>query len=220
MDDLLDGDDRLPSELDERVQAELQSGERLLWVGQPDPMRMAKQALPAVLFGIPWTAFAIFWVAGAATMMGGFGGEDRPQIPGGFGGLFSCFPLFGLPFILIGLAMLTSPYWLYRQAKQTCYALTDRRAILWQSGFWGSVNVRSYRPDALGKMTRTDYADGTGDLIFEELLTLNSHRSSRATMNTTMTRHGFIAIRKVREVEMLLRRVLLPDENEGTIEKA
>jgi hypothetical protein len=198
----------LPDDLDARVRAELRAGERLVWVGQPQPGRFARGAIPIVLFGIAWTAFAVFWMAAASgTLFGGFGGNNNT--PGEFRAFFACFPLFGLPFVLIGLGMLSSPYWFRRQAKRTCYALTDRRAILWQASPFGSVTVRSYGPEALDKIHRTEYADGCGDFVFEEAVSVGWNKHGQRT--TTTTRYGFMAINNVREVEELLRRVLLPD---------
>lgn len=199
-------DSSLPPELDTRVRSELRDGEVLLWVGQPNPARFARQAIPLVLFGIPWTAFSVFWVAAASGMLfGGF--ANGPG--GGALGIFACFPLFGLPFVLIGIGMLTSPYWFRRQAKQTFYALTDRRAILWQASTFGSVNVRSYGPEALGKMNRTEHADGSGDLVFEEIVTFG--RNSKGGTTSSTTRHGFLAIADVRRIEELLRKALRPE---------
>lgn len=193
----------LPADLEDQVRSEMRDGERPLWVGQPKPGRFARQALPIVLFGIPWTAFALFWMAAASGMV--FGGFGNNGAPGGFWA-FDYFPLFGLPFVLIGLGMLSSPYWLRRQAKRTCYALTDRRAILWQAGKFGSVTVRSYGPEALHKTHRTEYADGDGDLVFEEVVLVGRDSDRYRTTNTT--RHGFMAIGNVRGVEELLRRTL------------
>jgi hypothetical protein len=205
MDTPLFQDSSLPPELDARVRGELQNNERLLWVGQPRPGRFARQAWPIVLFGIPWTAFALFWMVAASGML--FGANQG----GGPGAIGIIFPLFGLPFMLIGLVMLSSPYWLRRKALRTCYGLTDRRAILWEAGWRGSVEVRSYEPKKLTQIRRVEYADGCGDLIFEVILTFGLHRTHRIT---GLTPHGFIGIANVREIEMLLRKALL-SQNEA-----
>ena len=195
--------------MDVLVRSELSDGERLLWVGQPRPSRFAYGAIPIVLFGVPWTGFALFWIASASS----FGGSNNVNgSPPGVG-VFRFFPLFGLPFVLIGLGMLSSPYWLWRQAKRTCYALTDRRAMLWKAGMFGSVAVRSYGPEALDKVSRTAYPNGCGDLVFEEVVTIG--RDSDGNRTTSTTRHGFMAIERVREVEELLRKALLSKEDEG-----
>jgi hypothetical protein len=193
--------DDLPAPLASRVQAELRSGERLVWTGQPVPTRFARPAIGLVLFGIPWTAFAVFWIVMASGMM--FGGIGLAG-----NGFFACFPLFGIPFVLIGIGLLTSPLWMRRKARQTVYALTDRRAIIWAAGWFGGVEVRSYTGEGLGKMVRRDYPDGTGDLVFEEVVSVG--RDSDGYMRTRRTERGFIAIREVREVEELVRRTLLP----------
>jgi hypothetical protein len=204
---LLD-DNKLADDLDVLVRSELSHGERLLWVGQPQPTRFAYSAIPIVLFGIPWTAFALFWIAGASS----FGASNKVGgSPAGVG-VFQFFPLFGLPFVLIGLGMLSSPYWLWRQAKRTCYALTDRRALLWKAGMFGSVAVRSYGPEALNKIRRTAYPHGCGDLVFEEIVTIGSDSDGNRTTSTT--RHGFMAIERVREVEQLLSKALLARDGE------
>lgn len=194
---------RLPPDLFARVQDELRDREQLLWVGQPRPSRIARAALPIVLFGIPWTAFSLFWMAGASGMLwlgGGFRGFD----------LFSiCFPLFGIPFVLIGFGMLTAPFWLSRSAKKSFYALTDCRAIIWQANWMGSVEVRSYGPSDMTRIIRTEHSDGGGDLVFEELVTVG--RDSDGHRTTNITRRGFLAIDNVREIEELVRKALLPD---------
>ncbi len=49
--------------------------------------------------------------------------------------------------------------------------MTNKRAIVWEAGWGSSLTVRSYRPMDLSQMTRKQYADGSGDLIFEEYYT-------------------------------------------------
>jgi hypothetical protein len=195
----------LPEHLDILVRSELRDREELVWASQPNPRRFMWFSTPIVLFGIPWTAFAIFWMAGAASPMlfghGEGGANDGPQAGPNIFAI--CFPLFGVPFVLIGFGMLSSPFWMYRRARRTYYALTDQRAIIWSVGLFGGTEVRSFQAADLGKMVRRDYADGSGDLIFEEAVSRNgdggSHRPER----------GFLAIENVREVEALIQRTLL-----------
>jgi hypothetical protein len=194
----------LPEDLDNRVRSELRHGERLVWTGQPLPKRFMRASVPIVLFGIPWTAFAVFWMAGASGLLFGGGGAG----PRG-DAFFICFPLFGVPFVLVGLGMLSSPFWMYRRAKRTCYALTDQRAIVWVARWPRSTEVRSFKPSDLGKMSRRDYADGSGDLIFEEFLYMT--RDCDGDLQSQRTERGFLGIADVREVEELVRRTLLPD---------
>ena len=95
----------LPEETAAVLKAELQPGERIIWVGQPIPSRIGRGTFAIFLFGIPWTAFAIFWIGAAAVI--GWKTED-----GGTGSRFFTlfFPLFGLPFVLVGIGMLSFPF--------------------------------------------------------------------------------------------------------------
>lgn len=202
------GDTALPPGLDTLVHGELASGEQLLWVGQPRPRRLVVSSLPVLVFGIPWTAFSVFWVAMASGMLIA-APANNAGAPRGFGAFFSCFPLFGVPFVLIGLGMLSAPYWAYRKARRTCYALTDRRAVIWEPSAFGAVSVRSYRPADLTRVRRNQYTDGSGDLIFEEYYTYGN-RGSRTT-----NYRGFLGIERVREIEELLRKALPGGKADG-----
>jgi hypothetical protein len=188
-----------------RIQSELDSGERLLWAAQPDPRRFARGSIGLVLFGIPWTAFAVFWIFMASGGLWGLfhGGMDFPRDKGAFQVISICFPLFGLPFVLIGLALLSSPYWARKKAKRTAYAVTDRRVILFEAGFRNAMTVRTYLPPQLQRMTRTERPDGSGDLILEEYTWRDSDGDRRHG------RHGLYAIPRVRDVEDLIRTTLL-----------
>jgi hypothetical protein len=180
---------KLPSELRPTVESEIQSGERVLWMEQPIPGRLARGMWPIVVFGIPWTAFALFWTGSAFWMTSG----DK------FPGPFNAFPLFGLPFILIGLGMLSSPYWARRSARRSVYILTDRRAIIFKGGLRGSVTVRSFEPEKLSELQRKQQRDGSGDLIF----TQDVRRDSDGDRHTSNV--GFIGIREVKNVEEMVR---------------
>ena len=145
----------------------------------------------AVLLGIPWTALAVFWMAGAI-------GFKMPDFSHGFDPL----PLFGVPFVLAGFGMLSSPYWMMREAKKTAYVITDRRAIVLAGGPRGSTVIRSFEPDRLKDIRLVQKADGTGDLIFERTWALDDHG-----MQTSRTDHGFLAIADVRSIEQTISRL-------------
>ena len=79
---------KLPADAQARITRELQPGEVVVWAGRPDPDRFMRGGFLLWLFFIPWTAFSLFWMAGAS----GFRAPD-------FSGPASFFPLFGLPFL-------------------------------------------------------------------------------------------------------------------------
>ncbi|MFY9260691.1 MAG: hypothetical protein WAO71_09310 [Gallionella sp.] len=172
----------LPPHLQPRVQAELKFGEALAWVGQPNPSRMMRVGFAMWFFFIPWTAFSLFWMAGAS-------GFHLPT----FDSVFSFFPLFGLPFLLVGLGGLGSPFWLYRKAQFTVYVLTTQRALSIEG--IKSVTVKSYPLAEMPTIERTEHADGSGDLIFKT----EAYRDSDGDRQNK--KHGFFAIENVRQVE-------------------
>ena len=186
--------DDLPDDVKQRVADELASGETVTWAGRANPTRMMLPTLAIMLFAIPWTAFAVFWTGMAFWMT-----NQAPQAPGPVGPFFSiCFPLFGLPFIAVGIGMMSAPYWMRRLAARTVYVVTNRRAILFQAGFQG-MTVRSFGPDQLKTMYRTERADGSGDIVFREIGTITNDGDRQ------LNRLGFFGIPEVRYVEELLK---------------
>jgi hypothetical protein len=168
-------------ESQQTAQAQLEMGERLLWYGKPDPKRGLWATIPLVLFAIPWTGFAVFWMAAASGL---FFEDSEP-------GWISLFALFGVPFVLVGLGMLTSPYWLYKKAKQTVYALTNRRAMIITGG--STKKVQSFTGNDMGVIERTERSNGIGDVIFA---TIAGKKSDQPV--------GFMGISEARRVERLL----------------
>ncbi|MCA9071931.1 MAG: hypothetical protein KDA84_23545 [Planctomycetaceae bacterium] len=202
-------DSSLPPDLDNRVQSELRDGERLLWVGQPIPARYGRKGTPLMIFGGVFTAFSLFWIVMALTI-GGFAGAN------GLGWIGLIFPLFGVPFVLVGAGMLSAPFWMKKLAAQTFYAITDRRVILWEAGLFGRMEVRSYDPSQLKTIRRVEYANGEGDLILEEFVTYGRDSDGHRTRHRKL--HGLMAIAHVRDVEELIHRALVApiESNQGS----
>ncbi len=167
---------------------QLDPGERLLWSGMPGAGRMAMSALPAALFGLPFTGFAAFWIAMA------FAGTSRmPRTAGPW----ALFPLFGVPFLLVGLGILTAPLWAVLAAGRTVYAVTDRRVLIITG--WPMVAVQSFLPADIHDLMRVEGADGRGSLMF-------ASRSWAGNNGVTRTsRIGFVGVADVRSVEELIR---------------
>jgi hypothetical protein len=204
----------IPPELQARVQAELTPEEKLVWLGQPEPSTVVRSARVLVIVGLVWTIGSIFfalhwlkmaddfnrhWNAAPGVGAGGFERRER--------GFFDYLPWL---FVLIGVGIMTSPFWMLRKARQTCYALTNQRALICQPGWFGAWNTSSYTAPGLGKMRRRERADGTGDLIFEEVTSTSTN--SEGHSSTTTTWRGFLNIARVREVEALVRSTLLTGE--------
>lgn len=178
---------------------ELNPDEKLLWCGTPNPTRRAVSSLPIVLFGIPWTLFALFWMfmAGAMTWFGAATSRHNPA-----GGVFLLFPLFGLPFVLVGLGMLTSPFWAARKAKSTIYGVTNRRAFAIEPSGWNGQTVTSWTKRDIKQLERREGSDGSGDLVF-----------ARKKTGKTTNEIGFFAVADVRRAEAAVRDALLSGED-------
>ena len=195
----------LDPEVRNKINAELQSGERLLWAAQPIPGLYARGAWPLMIFGLVFTGFSVFWIGGAGAMI--WFSDDGPADDAGIGRIFNCFPLFGLPFFAVGMGLVTSPIWMRRAAKRSIYAVTDRRAIICQGRPWGGVEIRSFGPGDLTSMTRVELSNGAGDLVFRELLTESYDSKGHRTSNRKVI--GFVAIEGVHDVENLVRTQLI-----------
>lgn len=177
----------LPDNLRSEVEMELRPDEKLLWVGQPSSTRYAWRALPIFIFGIFFGGFAFFWEFMALVAVGVDGKDPIAWV----------FPLFGLPFVLVGTGMLTSPLWMPIYARSIVYAITTERVVM-ISGYWRR-KILSYNPDRLEQIERTQNADGSGDLIFDrEVRYYKGRRSSTMPI-------GLFAVPNVRDVENIIR---------------
>ena len=174
------------------VQPELEPGEQFLWAGQPKPSRIAFKSMGTFIFGIIWTAFCVNFALSWAN----FGSVKRPGGMSAFDVIFLVFP--GL-FILIGLAMLASPLWVYLHAMRTSYAVTNKRILIVQAG--RSRTVQSYSQGDIGDIVRTEGPDKSGDLTFAQKVYTNSDGDRHTTLIQ------FVGIPEVRSVENLVRDV-------------
>jgi len=182
--------------LQHELERELAPGERVVWSGQPIPSRYSRGSWGLVLFGIPWTAFAVFWTVMAFIGTRSMRGDDAMST-----GFRWFFPLWGLPFVLVGVGMLSAPWWGRRRAARVLYAITDRRALVLEPGGRGARTVKSFEPAALQSLERIEHPDGSGDLVFSRQNWRDSDGDRRSTQA------GFTGVPRVREVEELIRKL-------------
>ena len=181
----------IPIDLQELISRELDHDEKVVWSAMPKLRYFSGPSAGAFVFAIPWTAFSIFWMAGAA-------GFKIPQFNQGF----DFFPLFGIPFFLIGIGMLSSPLWAYRKQLKTVYLITDRRAITIDGG--RSSTIRSYQPENLKDIFRREHKDGTGDVIITRTAWKDSDGDKQ------MQELGFLRIQNAKAVETMLKKMAEP----------
>ena len=111
----------------------LDPGEHLLWTGAPATgLRFPRRSIATSLASLFLLGFAVLWTAGAG--VGLWSGAWRAE--SGFLRVFAiAFPLFGLPFIAVGLYGVFGHYMTdARRRARTRYALTNRRALIAEDG--------------------------------------------------------------------------------------
>ncbi|MDX9689057.1 MAG: hypothetical protein EOM37_06645 [Proteobacteria bacterium] len=186
------------------VKEELERGEKLIWADQPVAGRLFAMALPIFVFAIPWTAFSLFWEAMALGIWlhkPEQAADDMQKVLG------IVFPLFGLPFVLIGFGMLSAPFVLLARARKTVYAITDRRILIVTTGNKGRHKVESRAlKDIRPELSRKENKDGAGSLF------LGSAFDMEQPFAPNMKLRGFEQVRHVREVEAKLRRAIEDDQ--------
>lgn len=99
----------------------LEPGERILWQGRPDTRVEWGDVISfQSMFGLVFAGFAVFWITMARNIGSHF--DD---------GISSVFPLFGLPFVAVGLHMVVGRLIFDAVRRRgTWYTLSDRTAFI------------------------------------------------------------------------------------------
>jgi|SRR5579871_866193 hypothetical protein len=167
------------------AEPELRPGEHLVWADRPGLMAVARQDLPSSLMGVPFTAFAVFWLVQVMKI------DKSANMAIGY-----FFPLWGLMFVGIGLFLLLRPVISAGKARSTVYAITDQRLFI-ASGAW-TRRVDSYGPEQIASLERTERANGFGDIVFRKEA---QQMSLRVGYRTSLKSIGFFGVPEVRKVE-------------------
>ncbi|MBC8142102.1 MAG: hypothetical protein H7Y38_11755 [Armatimonadetes bacterium] len=109
--------------------------------------------------------------------------------------------LWGLPFIAIGVAMLSAPFVAMARSSRTVYAVTTKRVIFLTLKN-GKHEVHSFTPQYVGDLRSTERGDGSGDLTLAPAPQYGAVNSAKHT--------GFFGIPDVREVERIVRETFFP----------
>jgi hypothetical protein len=193
--------DALPEDLLGLIKPELAPGERLIWASRANPRPSRSPSGYEV--GALW-ALGLFLVSAVcfAAFFGAFGGRFATieAVSGTLGFLLGIASFL----VLVGMA----GTWISKEAenpivKKGCYALTDRRAIVWNAKSGSSaIDVSSYHRGTIKNLHRSEYPDGSGDVIFR----LGEGLSEWPEV-------GFQGIAEVRRVEDLVRRFLIVSDS-------
>ncbi len=140
------------------ISQQLTGGERLVWSGRPrGGIRFRGADIFFVPFSLIWCSFAIFWevMASAPTAAG----HGRP------GNVAFVFPIFGVPFVLVGLYFVFGRFLAdARMRAKTCYGVTNERIVI-VSQFFGK-RVKSLNLRTLNDITLSERGDGSGVITF------------------------------------------------------
>jgi hypothetical protein len=134
---------------------EILKDEKILWSGQPETSVIFTNAdIFLIPFSLLWGGFSIFWEVGVLSTKGK-SGQGAPFF----------FPLFGIPFVLIGLYFIFGRF-IYKnfKKKRTYYALTNKRVIILTNTF--GKNVQAEFIDRIASMNKTVRANGIGTIRF------------------------------------------------------
>jgi hypothetical protein len=142
-------------------------GERMLWAARPDRRVAALLSFGIWLIAVPWTAFALFWIAfPMSALYETYTGINIGAPKGTPTLIIWIFAIFGVPFVLIGLGMLLAPFAAIRKGWRTLYVLTTKRLAVLEGG--RTVSVVSIRPDEISGLSRKEGPDGRGTLIVHQ----------------------------------------------------
>jgi hypothetical protein len=174
----------------------LAPGERILWQGRPEPgVDWAALVDFRTPFGLFFAGFALFWMWMAGRM-----GAPGP------------FPLFGLPFLLVGLHLAFGRLiWDAITRRSTHYTLTDRTAFVATAPF-GKRKLERWALRPGMALVLDDAAPGS--VWFDQVATpyvthLGPGRSRRYYgPRSTSRRIGFDRIAEARQVYGLMRQAL------------
>ncbi len=168
------------------IRSELEANEKVLWAGQPNAMHDALGTLPVFIFAIIWTAISVFF------LMCSFTTTKQGQNLG-------FLAVIGVPFTLLGLLLLSVPFYTYFYTKKTHYLATDLNLYIIQLG--KNKTVERYAREDLINAVRTE-SGGRGTLQWT--LQGNSARPSYRKAKQT----GEVVFKNIgnpRQLEHLLR---------------
>ncbi|NSW54582.1 MAG: PH domain-containing protein [Armatimonadetes bacterium] len=108
------------------LRRELEAAEPVLWEGRPVRRGFRFRLGPSSCMGVPFLAFSLFWTGMAFYM--------TSQVPAGDdlgGAMRYIFPLFGVPFIVVGFGLCFGPSIVATAGLRNAeYLVTDKRVLV------------------------------------------------------------------------------------------
>jgi hypothetical protein len=215
-------DGPVPADVKEKALAELGPDEQVAWIAQPVPALVFRRSL-GYFVGSGCLVLAALYFSLFGSMVtpkpisnppakGKVAGKQQEKTP--VANPHATGPLPGLSLIFLGIAAGCAlvPFYRWKMAQGSCYALTNRRALVYKKGLFGPTR-ESYSPLEVAAMRRADswvFAEG-GDLIFRTVKVVTTTYRSRGGPSSSVrtTHYGFLAIADVKVVEKLVRETLI-----------
>jgi hypothetical protein len=181
-----------------RVEDELGRGERVLWAGKR-VVRWPFLFAWGLGAGLLFTALVLILVM----VLAGNGGVFQ-----GAGGTLT---LVGMGLAAAGCVAggVAWPFLARWYAGRVVYAVTSRRALAWESDWFGKPSLKVYKPADIANLYRVDVtrdADGVGNLVFGVEVERKKKDDGYVEVRK---RYGFFHIKGAAVVERLLREHLL-----------
>lgn len=141
------------------LSGELSPGERLLWSGRPRQGFFFRSSdIFVIPFSLLWCGFAFFWEFMALSGVTKHGESHEL-------GFAIIFPLFGLPFVFIGVYIVFGRFFAdIKQRQNTFYGVTNQRIII-RTGLF-SITRKSLNLRTLSDLTLDEKSDGYGVISF------------------------------------------------------
>lgn len=135
------------------IKSDLMKDEIVLWKGHPNPSKhFTSKDIFLVPFSLMWGGGAIFWEYMVLTKFDSF--SDSKII----------FPLWGIPFVLLGLYFIFGRFiFKYKSKLHTKYFVTNFRVLIYKNLF--SKSLTSLSLDTV-PINMNQNNDGTGSLFF------------------------------------------------------
>ena len=145
------------------IQTELDADEKLFWADMPK-QGIRLQAFDAFMipFSLVWGGFSLFWETMAFSI---------PSDKAGPASII--FPLFGIPFVLIGLYIMVGRFFYdAKKRSKTFYGLTNKRVIIVSSLF--GKTLKSLNLNNIEEISIVEQANGLGTITLGKDQTVRS----------------------------------------------
>jgi hypothetical protein len=163
-------------DLSRQLESALESSEHLLWSGAPvTGIRFTLFDWFMIPFSIVWGGFSIVWEVVAISAF-------VDSLEGSFDPFVLIFPIFGIPFVIIGAYMMVGRFIAdARERERTYYGITDRNVIIITGK---EQNIRVLPLASLQEVMVRERRDGSGTIMLESplaTLALDDDTSSSKT---------------------------------------